>query len=201
MCNHYRNLEKQMREWEAIDRAAFADLEHVPDTDMWPRRKGYVVRQDGGRRLVDAMIWGVPLKMRGKRPGLTVTKHITNVRNLTSPFWRSTLAIPAQRCLVPFTEFAEPKQGREEHWFSILSRPVSAFAGIWRESEIGRVYAFLTCEPNSLVAPLHSKAMPVILDEVDYDRWLNADVSDAVALAAPYPSQLMSVSSPGELAK
>lgn len=180
-----------MSEWEAIDRAAFADMDGVPETEIWPRRKGYVVRQEGGQRRVDAMTWGVPLKVKGKRPGSTVTKHITNVRNLSSPFWRSMLESSLQRCLVPFTEFAEPKQGRDEHWFSIPSRPVSAFAGIWRESEIGPVYAFLTCEPNALVAPLHPKAMPVILEEESYAAWLAGE--DAQKLAMPFPSQLMKV--------
>lgn len=45
-----------------------------------------------------------------------------------------------------------------------------AFAGIWRPSEVGDVYACPTCEPNPLVAPLHPKAMPVILHREDYDR-------------------------------
>lgn len=180
-----------MREWEAIDRAAFADLKETPDSDVWPRRPGYVVRQENGQRIVDTMCWGVPLKMNGKRPGTSVTKYITNVRNLTSPFWRTTLASPAHRCLVPFTKFAEPKPEREEHWFSIPSRPVSAFAGIWRESEVGRVYAFLTCAPNALVAPLHPKAMPVILEEDSYNAWLEGE--DAQSLALSFPSQLMEV--------
>ena len=32
--------------------------------------------------------------------------------------------------------------------------------------------AFLTCEPNPLVVPIHPKAVPVILHPDDYDRWL-----------------------------
>ena len=74
---------------------------------------------------MEAMQWGVPLRMAGKRPGTSVLKRITNVRNLSSPFWRSMIANPKQRCLVPFTEFAEPKigAGREEHWFPRSRRP------------------------------------------------------------------------------
>jgi putative SOS response-associated peptidase YedK len=66
-----------------------------------------------------------------------VTKHVTNVRNLDSPFWRGMLAKPGGRCLVPFTRFAEPKAGagREEHWFSIPGQPLAAFAGVWRWAE------------------------------------------------------------------
>ena len=192
MCNHYRNLEKQMREWAEVERASFADITQIPETDIWPRRSAYVVRTEGSKRVVDTLNWGVPLKIKGKRPGSIVTKYITNVRNLESPFWKSTLNAPAQRCLVPFTEFAEPKKGREEYWFSIPSRPVSAFAGIWRESEVGRVFAFLTCEPNSLVGAVHPKAMPVILEEENYSAWLNG--KDAQELATVFPSQLMNCS-------
>ena len=139
------------------------------------------------------MQWGVPLTMKGKRPGTTVTKRITNVRNLSSPFWRSMLTKPQHRCLVPFTRFAEPKAGagREECWFKVKETPVSAFAGIWRPSDEGDVFAFLTCEPNPLVKPVHPKAMPVILQPDDYERWLAGD--DAEALAMPFPSQLMAL--------
>ena len=97
------------------------------------------------------------------------------------------------RCLVPFHRFAEPKPGagREEVWFAVNDQPVSCFAGIWRQQEEGYCYAFLTCEPNPVVKPIHPKAMPVILQPEDYDRWLSGD--DAAALQAPFPSQLMAV--------
>lgn len=103
------------------------------------------------------------------------------------------LVKPDQRCLVPFTAFAEPKPnaGREEVWFAVPSAPSAAFAGVWRPSPVGNVFAFLTCEPNALVAPIHPKAMPVILHPEDYDRWLAGDpVTD---LAVPFPSQLTSI--------
>jgi putative SOS response-associated peptidase YedK len=44
-----------------------------------------------------------------------------------------------------------------------------------------------------LVAPLHPKAMPVILQREDYDRWLDGEAADACSLAQPFPSQLMRV--------
>lgn len=99
----------------------------------------------------------------------------------------------AQRCLVPFTRFAEPKPraGREEVWFHVPNSPVAAFAGIWRPSEDGNVFAFLTCEPNPLVAAIHPKAMPVILHPDDYNCWL--DGVNCTDLAQPFPSQLMAI--------
>ena len=48
----------------------------------------------------------------------------------------------------------------------------------------------MTCEPNSLVAPIHPKAMPVILDDEGEARWLAGELGE---LVAPFPAQLMAV--------
>jgi len=50
-----------------------------------------------------------------------------------------------------------------------------------------------TCEPTPLVAPIHPKAMPVILAPEDEDRWLRDPYATACELAQPFPSQLMAV--------
>jgi putative SOS response-associated peptidase YedK len=203
MCNHYANIPEMvplMTTWrEFISWNLHASLPQDAAeiaAEIWPRKKAWTVRQERAGAFADVMTWGVPLTLPGKRPGTQVTKHITNVRNLNSPFWRSMLANPEQRCLIPFARFAEPKigAGREEHWFHVSDRAVSAFAGIWRLNASGaKVFAFLTCEPNPLVAPLHPKAMPVILHEQDYGLWLSGGTHDAVKLAVPFPSQLMGV--------
>jgi putative SOS response-associated peptidase YedK len=202
MCNHYRNIAggvEALQTWREYigwspNRPLPPELQSAPD-DAWPKRDALIVRNGADGAFADFMQWGVPLTVPGKRPGTAVTKRITNVRNLTSPFWRSMLAKPEQRCLVPFTAFAEPKpnSGREEVWFKVSSQPLSAFAGIWRPSDEGQVFAFLTCEPNPLVAPIHPKAMPVILQPEDYQAWL--DGAEATRLAQPFPSQLMEIAS------
>ena len=197
MCNHYRNLPGAIDDW-AVWAGYKPRLPGEPvQEELWPKRAGHVVRRDGGELIVDVMQWGVPRTMKGKS-GKPIETRVTNVRNLTSPFWKSMLASPDRRCLVPFTEFAEPKPGKDpvtgrpaEYWFSRVDRAAGAFAGIWRPSEHGNVYAFLTCEPNALVGAVHPKAMPVILHDEDYARWLDAGYDEACALAAPYPSQLM----------
>lgn len=191
MCNHYKNHLEAIPAWReyigAEDGPPFSEIK----IDVWPKYQGVIARINDGRKILDTMAWGVPLAMKGKRPGTTVTKRITNVRNLSSPFWRSMLTKRENRCLVPFSQFAEPKPGagREEVWFTVNEAPVSAFAGIWRPSDEGNVYAFLTCEPNPLVKPIHPKAMPVILHPEDYDAWLAGD--EAERFAVPFPSQLM----------
>lgn len=120
MRNHYANdpdaqaLLQKWREfisWSLLPKVAPPSTQL--DEEIWPRREAAVVRQsaEAGGAYVDSMVWGVPLSLLGKRPGATVTKHVTNVRNLASPFWRSMLAKPEQRCLVPFTRVAESKIG------------------------------------------------------------------------------------------
>jgi putative SOS response-associated peptidase YedK len=133
--------------------------------------------------------------MKGKS-GKPVVSYVTNVRNLDSPFWKSTIANPHYRCLVPVTEFlrVEWREGSQARaLFSLPAAPIFTFAGIWRPTAEGDCYAFLTCEPNPLVAPIHEKAMPVILHPEDYDRWLDGEAADACSLATPFPSQLMAV--------
>lgn len=173
------------------------EYETIPPPELFPKRPAWIAREVEGRRILDVMSWGFPHMVKSPKTGKVSEKPVTNVRNLTSPMWRSALVSPARRCLVPVTEFSEYGPGVPGklplHWFSIPSRSIFAFAGIWRPVGDAAVFAFLTCEPNPLVAEVHPKAMPVVVDEADYDRWLTADYDDAIALATPYPSQLMAV--------
>ena len=197
MCNLYRqrSTENLSRIFDEMPPAEPPELK----LDIYPKYDACVIRNDEGRRIVDVMSWGIITTIRGKS-SKPIQKPVTNVRNLDSVFWRATLANPAQRCLVPFTSFAEPRAGKDPEtgrpanwWFHVPGEEVCAFAGIWRFSEGQKRFAFLTCEPNPLVAPLHPKAMPVILQPEDYERWLDAETQDACALAQPFPSQLMAV--------
>ena len=161
-------------------------------------REGWVVAQRDDARLLTAMRWGFP-------PPSGVNGPVVNVRNYGSPFWRSALANPKRRCLVPVTEFQEwsvepdPVTKRKtKHWFSVPSRPIFSFAGVWRPTDNGPAFAFLTCgfdgDPqHHIVGNIHPKAIPVILHTEDEDRWLTAPVEEALGLACAFPSQLMAV--------
>jgi putative SOS response-associated peptidase YedK len=202
MCNRYRMSARQIEMAHEYGLAVPVDAPTLPAPEIFPKKLAYVVRQHDGARLVDTMSWGFPHIVTGKS-GKPIEKPVTNVRNYTSPFWRSALANPERRCLVPFTAFSEYGPGQPGklplHWFDIPSRPIASFAGVWRPLGEGRVFSFLTCEPNPLVGAVHPKAMPVILHPEDYDRWLSAPIADAIVLASPYPSQLMVMDELGEV--
>jgi putative SOS response-associated peptidase YedK len=196
MCNRYRMTAKQAEIAARFGVSSpYPEDVTYPPPELFPKRLAWVVRQDGAQRALDVMHWGVQLKMKGAK-GQPITKQVTNVRNLSSSFWKSTIGNTDFRCLVPVTDFCEwegETGSKLERWFSLPSAPIFAFAGVWRPSDQGKAYAFLTCEPNPLVAPIHPKAMPVILHPEDYERWLTDPYASACELAQPFPSQLMAV--------
>lgn len=168
---------------------------NLPPPELFPKKPAWIVRAGEASRVLNAMSWGFPHTVRSAS-GKLVEKPVTNVRNLSSPFWRSALINPARRCLVPVTAFSEYGPGVPGKlplfWFDVPSKPVFSFAGVWRPlADSSGVFAFLTTEPNALVGAVHPKAMPVLLHEEDEERWLSEPLESAMDLVAAYPTQLM----------
>ena len=112
---------------------------------------------------------------------------------------------------MPFTSFSE-YAGKPPGpvWFALSDeRPVGFFAGIWtrwtsvrklKEGEtLNDLYGFLTAAPNAVVAPIHPKAMPVILTEPEeWSAWMNAPHSEAMDLQRPLSDDALMVIARGE---
>jgi putative SOS response-associated peptidase YedK len=174
---------------------------------IFPDRMAPIVRRgpDGERELVMAR-WGMP------GPVLYGGAPVTNIR---SPHWRGWLA-RGNRCVVPatsFCEYADTQPRKTPVWFALAEdRPLFAFAGLWaswygvrgRKSAAVKgvqhqLFGVLTTEANAIVAPIHPKAMPVILTTAaEVDQWLEADIPEALALQRPLRDDALRIVARGE---
>ena len=208
MCNLYSMTKNQdaIRNLFKVDRDATGNMPPLPG--IFPDMMAPVVRTSrDGDRVLEMMRWGFP------PPPSAAPQPVTNVRNTASGYWRGWLE-PRFRCLVPATSFCEWTDSRPKvtHWFAIdQSRPVFAFAGIWRPWTGARgpksapiegehlLFSILTTAANELVRPIHAKAMPVVLTtEAEWDQWLAAPVEEAMTLQRPLPDEAMRVVMTGE---
>lgn len=238
MCNLYSMTKSRTAVLE-IARAMFdRNNNQPPMPGIYPDYEApvVIVGEDGQRELRN-MRWGMPSskkalfdaatkraqKLRDKGTEfdfeellkMEPDKGTTNVRNTmnaagkVNAHWRPWLG-PANRCLVPFTSFAEPDQDHERTrkniWFALdESRPLAFFAGVWTPHACVRAktkgweeiqaYGFLTTDSEEPVKTYHSKAMPVILtEEAEWDLWLSgAPWEEVKQLQRPLPAGALKI--------
>ncbi|RWG22540.1 MAG: SOS response-associated peptidase [Mesorhizobium sp.] len=211
MCNLYNITTSQeaIRQWTRALRDILGNLE--PSVDIYPNQPGPVVRNapDGERELA-TLFWGMPTppeRVKGKADYGT-----TNIRNPQYGHWQQYVGVE-HRCVVPVTSFAEPSPTpgdkdpetgiQRNYWFALNEdRPLFFFAGLWtpwqgvRKVKDGpgdfELYGFMTTKPNALIAPIHEKAMPVILTtQEETETWLTAPWSEAKRLQRTAPDDAL----------
>ena len=209
MCNLYSLTKGQtaIRDLFSVRHDRTGNLPLFPS--IFPDQAAPVVRRgaDGERELVMAR-WGMP------GPPQFGGQPVTNIRNVASPHWRGWLSA-RNRCVAPatsFCEYADTKPRKTPIWFALgEDRPLFAFAGLWTRWRGVRgpksapvegeheLYGILTTDANAVVAPIHPKAMPVILTSPgEVDLWLEGETLAALSLQRPLPDQALAVVARGE---
>lgn len=196
MCNLYTNKSTVQE---------MADLFRTPATygfnapvDVYPQYPGIVVRDDQGRRILQQMTWGFPRRSTNKRTGKPNKPSATNNARDDKlwTIWRKWFTDPAQRCLIPFTSFAEAEgePGKMTRtWISVADQPTAAWAGLWRPTdEWGDAYTGVMVDATKELWDIHDR-MPVILHRDAHDAWLRADAEEAIALVTQYPADRLTV--------
>jgi putative SOS response-associated peptidase YedK len=213
MCNLYR-LDKGQDHLRFFKVARDDSGNQPPLPGIYPDNVAPVIRQERGERVMQMARWGMPTPPRYLKAG-AIDRGVTNVHNVQ--FWRRWLT-PEFRSLVPATAFSEYADEPDPvtkmkllSWFALdETQPVFAFAGIWcnwtgtrgtKKNFVGgehQLFAFLTCPANGVVAPVHSKAMPVLLTtEEECEAWLTAPVEDALQLQRPFPDVQLKIVATG----
>lgn len=68
MCNRYRMTEAQIALAARYGvEAPFLPDHTIPPPELFPDKPAFVVRQQGGSRVIGTMAWGFPHKVPGKR--------------------------------------------------------------------------------------------------------------------------------------
>jgi putative SOS response-associated peptidase YedK len=177
-----------------------------PSYNVAPRATVYGVRdrtsEGERRRHLSELRWGlVPSWAKDPKTG----DRMINARAESladKPAYQR--AFQKHRCLVPADGFYEWQRrgGRKQPMFIHRSdgEPM-AFAGLWAawrdasepDGDWLRSCAIVTTNANDALAPLHDR-MPVVLEEHDWDRWLDPAVDDVDALGrllVPAPNDLL----------
>ncbi len=182
MCNLYtlKASANQIADAFAAERPANFN---AGEADVYPGGRGIVVREQAGARIVEAMTWGFPLRLKGMSP-TAKPKPVNNIADLRKPMWVGLARKPQWRCIIPLTAFAEAegeKGAKTRTWFNVKDQPIFGWAGLWRISdEWGPVYSGVMTDCNEAIRPVHDR-MPVLLMPDEYHRWLNADFDEAAA--------------------
>ena len=166
-------------------------LKVKPRYNIAPSQEVTCVRNASGNGSKDRecvlLRWGL-IPYWAKDP--SIGNRLINARAETvteKPAFRK--AFRFQRCLVladGFYEWKREGKRKQPYYFCFRDHRLFAFAGLWDKWEnqqhtIIETCAILTTKPNAVMEPIHNR-MPVILDEKDYDLWLDSKVQGGPVL-------------------
>ncbi len=188
---------------EALEQAA-----QQPRHNIAPSQTVDVIREiTQGTREITPLRWGlVPPWADDLKFGFrAINARAETIATL--PTFRA--GIQKRRCIVPVTGYYEWKQlgakHKQPYYFSATDGEPLMLAGLWeswRSKDLAsplaqttvETFTIITTTPNEAAAKIHDR-MPVILDNADWDHWLNPDMStqDVLPLLKPSPAESLLV--------
>jgi putative SOS response-associated peptidase YedK len=195
MCGRFVQVSSPDLLVERFNVHEVATARHEPSYNVAPRATVYGVRDrttdDGRRRYLSELRWGlVPSWAKDVKVG----DRMINARAESladKPAYER--AFRRHRCVVPAEGFYEwQRRGSRKQPMFIHRRDGEpmAFAGLWAawrdpndaEGEWVRSCAIVTTNANETIASLHDR-MPVVLEQRDWDRWLDPTATNTDTLA------------------
>jgi putative SOS response-associated peptidase YedK len=199
MCGRYRASRRKQIIEEHFDAPGEEDWN--PRYNIAPTQPVPVIRQHPKepRRVFSLMRWGLIPSWSKDTSGAA---KMINARSETAhllPAFRD--AKKSRRCLIPadgFYEWSRTGTVKQPFCFEVRDGELFAFAGLWERwrnpaGDWIRSCSILTTTPNAITSQVHDR-MPVILDEADYELWLDPGFTDVAALAhmlKPYDASNM----------
>ncbi|MBX3496207.1 MAG: SOS response-associated peptidase [Parvibaculum sp.] len=196
MCGRYMitsapEAMRQLFDW--FEKPNFPPRHNIAPTQPVP-----IVILDGGKRRFMLVRWGlVPSWAKEMPQSLLINARAETIAE--KPSFRGSFR--HRRALMPADGFyewkAEGKGQKQPYVIRRVDRAPFAMAALWDNwmpadgSEIDSC-AVVTCEANETLSPVHHR-MPVILDEKDWEKWLDPATppKELQALMRPAPADLL----------
>ncbi len=203
MCGRYtlRRADLAAAALRALQQPTFEEFSEIHRPGLYniaPSQSVPVVRLNGeGQRTIGLVRWGLIPSWSKELPKLQpINARAETVA--TSGMFRQ--ALERRRCLVPadgFYEWQGAKPPKQPYFMRLADDGIFAFAGLWERWRVSEnkepldTFTIITTSASETMSPIHSR-MPVILDQADYDKWLDRTRkgSDVVDLLKPFTGAL-----------
>ena len=192
MCGRYRLSRRKQLVQEYFDSLP-GDEDWSPRYNIAPTQPVPVVRQNPKepRRELSLMRWGLIPSWSKDISGAGVMINARSETAATKPAFRDPLT--NRRCLVPadgFYEWQRSRKTKQPYCFEVTAGELFAFAGIWDRWKDPKhpngqwidSCSILTTTPNAVTSAVHDR-MPVILDQAEYDLWLDPGMRNLSVLS------------------
>lgn len=177
MCGRF-TLAKPAALAEAFPRFRFPEFSEtrLPRYNVAPSQTIVGVRNDG-RNVAEAMRWGIHGRINIRAESIAARRD------------------PIRRRCIEFADGFYEWSNRRPFYYRLKSGAPFAFAGLWEPFDETAACDIVTCEPNSVVAPVHDR-MPVILIDFNIEMWLDPEPlrpEVAASILRPLDAGLMEV--------